>query len=252
VTIPGGARQGLRGHSRRVGVSGYQVGYQVGDRVFGVVTKPFLGDGSFADYVTVPTAVGIAKLPGAIDFTEGATLGLAGAAAVASVDAAQLQPGLTVLIAGATGGVGNQAVQLAAKSGATVIATARTEEEKQLVTGLGATETVDYTGDVAAAVRETHPGGADVVLHFAGDPAALLVAVRNGGKFVSTIAGSPEQLPTEDATVVGIYANPDAATLNRCATNHADGITRISIQRTYRLDEARPRSPTSPAARSAS
>jgi NADPH:quinone reductase len=119
-----------------------------------------------------------------------------------------------------------------------VIATARTEEEKQLVTDLGATETVDYTGDVAAAVRETHPDGADVVLHFAGDPAALLAAVRNGGRFVSTIVGSPKQLPTEDATVVGIYANPDAATLNRCAANHAGGITRISIQRTYRLDEA--------------
>ena len=36
-------------------------GYQVGDRVFGVVTKPYLGDGSFAEYVTVPTEVGLAK-----------------------------------------------------------------------------------------------------------------------------------------------------------------------------------------------
>jgi NADPH2:quinone reductase len=93
--------------------------YQVGDRVFGVVTKPYLGDGSFAEYVTVATAVGIAKLPESIDFTEGATLGLAGATALASVNAAELQPGQTVLIAGATGGVGNQAIQLAAKAGAT-------------------------------------------------------------------------------------------------------------------------------------
>src|SRR3954449_1528389 len=37
--------------------------YQVGDRVFGVVTKPFLGDGSFAEYVTVATGVGLAPLP---------------------------------------------------------------------------------------------------------------------------------------------------------------------------------------------
>src|SRR3954470_22417700 len=38
-------------------------GYAVGDRVFGVVTKAFLGDGSFGQYVTVPVAVGIAHLP---------------------------------------------------------------------------------------------------------------------------------------------------------------------------------------------
>ena len=99
-------------------------GYQVGDRVFGVVTKPFLGDGSFAEYVTVPIAVGIATLPEEVAFADGAALGLAGAAAHHAVDAAELQPGQTVLVAGATGGVGNQAVQLAAKAGAHVIATA--------------------------------------------------------------------------------------------------------------------------------
>jgi Alcohol dehydrogenase GroES-like domain len=38
-------------------------GYQVGDRVFGVVMKDALGDGSFGEYVTVPVAFGIAKLP---------------------------------------------------------------------------------------------------------------------------------------------------------------------------------------------
>ena len=213
------------------------IDYQVGQRVFGVVTKPYLGDGSFAEYVTVATAVGLARLPESIDFTEGATLGLAGAAAIAAVDAAALQPGQSVLIAGATGGVGNQAVQLAAKAGAKVLATATSEQEKQLVTELGATETLDYTGDITAKVRETHPAGVDVVLHFAGDPAALLATVRPGGRFVSTLIMSPEQLPTEDATVIGIYANPDRATLDRCASNHAEHVTRVHLQRTYTLDE---------------
>ena len=50
--------------------------YAVGDRVFGIVTKPYLGDGSFAEYVTVPTAIGIAKLPESVSFTDGAGLGL--------------------------------------------------------------------------------------------------------------------------------------------------------------------------------
>jgi len=213
-------------------------GYAVGDRVFGVVTKPYLGDGSFAEYVTVPTVVGLAKLPEQLDFTEGATLGLAGAAAVAAVDAAALQPGQAVLIAGATGGVGNQAIQLMAHAGATVIATAHTEDERQLVTDLGATETVDYTGEIAPAVLKNHPDGVDVVLHLAGDPGALLPAVRVGGRLVSTIVSSAEQLPTEEATVVGIYASPDPATLARCAINRTEGITRVTIQRSYALEQA--------------
>ena len=52
--------------------------YTAGERVFGVVTKPYLGDGSFGEYVVVPVAVGLAKLPASVGFPEGAALGLAG------------------------------------------------------------------------------------------------------------------------------------------------------------------------------
>jgi len=48
---------------------------------------------------------------------------------------------------------------------------------------------------------------------------------------------SPQQLPTEDATVISIYANPDTATLARCAHNRAEDVTRVHLQRTYTLDE---------------
>jgi NADPH:quinone reductase len=211
--------------------------YQVGDRVFGVVTKPYLGDGSFAEYVTVATAVGLAKLPDEIDFVEGAALGLAGVAAIQAVDAAELQPGQTVLVAGATGGVGNQAVQLAANAGAQVVATAATEDEQTLVTDLGAAATVDYTGDLAAAMRQAHPHGVDVVLHFAGDPTSALAGLRPGGRFISTLIMSPDQIPTEDAKVVAIYATPDTATLQRVAQHHADGHTRVRVQQTQPLDQ---------------
>jgi NADPH:quinone reductase len=211
--------------------------YRVGDRVFGVVTKPYLGDGSFAEYVTVATEVGVAKLPDGVDFVEGAALGLAGAAAIQAVDAAEVQPGQTVLVVGATGGVGNRAVHLAANTGAHVVATAATDDEQALVTGLGATTTVDHTGDLTAGVRQTHPDGVDVVLHFAGDPTAALTALRPAGRFVSTLIMSPDQLPTEDATVVAVYANPDPATLQRAARHHADGDTRVHIQQTSSLDQ---------------
>lgn len=214
------------------------VEFQVGDRVFGVVTKPYLGDGSFAEYVTVPTSIGIAMLPEQLEFLEGAALGLAGVTAIAIIEAADLQPGQTVLITGATGGVGNQLVQLASKSGATVVATARTPAGTALVTAFGATTTLDYVGDVAAATRAVHPRGVDVVIHLAGDPSALLPAVRDGGRLVTTLIGSPEQLPSDHATVITVVANPDGRTLWRAARHEADGTTRVEIQATYPLDLA--------------
>jgi NADPH:quinone reductase-like Zn-dependent oxidoreductase len=208
-------------------------GYAVGDRVFGVVTKAFLGDGSLGEYVTVPVAVGLAQLPGDVSFTDGAALGLAGSAALDAVAAADLKPGERVLVSGATGGVGNWVVQLAARAGATVIATARTDEEKALVTGLGAAETVDYTGDVAAQVKDI-----DVIFHLAGDPAAMAGALRDGGRLISTLSASAEQLGLAADSVVGIFANPAPETLDRLAAHHAGGETRLVIERTYPITEA--------------
>ncbi|UFS58091.1 NADP-dependent oxidoreductase [Subtercola endophyticus] len=214
-------------------------GYEIGDRVFGVVTKDFLGDGSFAEFVTVPVTIGVAKLPDTVTFIEAAGLGLAGTAAADSFDAAQVTTGTTVLIAGATGGVGTQALQLALRAGADVIVTAHSTEELEAVKALGATQIVDYTGDVAAQVRALRADGVDVVLHFAGDPAALASATKKGGRFVSTLAQSAEQLGgAEDVEFISIYATPTTPTLDRLAKNQAEGHTAVSIQRAYPLAEA--------------
>lgn len=213
-------------------------GFSAGDRVFGVVTKPFLGDGSFAEYVTVPVAVGLARLPDGISFTDAAALGLAGTAAADAFDAARIGEGTIVLVSGATGGVGTQAVQLAARARARVIATAHSPEGVARVRELGATETVDHTGDVAAQVAAIAPAGVDVALHFAGDPATLAGVVSAGGRLVSTLLRSPDQVPAEGIEVVPVYAAPTASTLDRLARNHAEGHTKVIIEQVYELDQA--------------
>lgn len=211
--------------------------FAAGDRVFGVVTKPFLGDGSFGELVSVPASVGVAALPQAVSFVEGAALGLAGTAAATAVDAARIAPGHTVLIVGATGGVGTQAVQRAARAGATVIATAHTEAEQALVRELGAQHTVDHTGDLASAVRSLSPDGVDTVLHFAGDAGSVLPLVRTGGTFVSTLLGSADELPSDTVTVAPVYANPTPEMLDRLAAAQADGSTTVTVQQTYPLEQ---------------
>lgn len=212
-------------------------GYAAGDRVFGVVTKDYLGDGSFADYVTVPTAVGVARLPDGVDFVHGAALGLAGAAAMACIDAADPAPGRTILVTGATGGVGNQVVQLASHAGAHVIATGSTEAERQLVRRLGASEVVDYREDVTGTVRSAHPEGVDVVIHLAGDAGALVPTLREGGTLVSTLVFSTEGFPQVPDVFVPIAANPTPELLGRLAANQVDGLTSVTIQRAYSLTD---------------
>ncbi|NHI17538.1 NADP-dependent oxidoreductase [Microbacterium excoecariae] len=212
--------------------------FAVGDKVFGVVNKPDLGDGSFGEYVTVPVAVGVARIPDGVTYEEAAALGLAGTAAVDAFDASGSGEGHTVLVAGATGGVGQQAVQLAAGAGAKVIATAGSDEGRAKVSALGAASTIDYAGDIVEQVRAAHPDGVDAVLHFAGDPVELGAVLKPGGVLVSTLVMDPSQLQLDDVQIVPIFAQSTGATLERIARNHVDGVTGVTVQRVYSLEEA--------------
>jgi NADPH:quinone reductase-like Zn-dependent oxidoreductase len=211
-------------------------GFAVGDRVFGTVTKEFLGDGSFAEYVSVPVQLGIAHLPETVSFVDGAALGLAGAAAHGVVDTARIDADTSVLVVGATGGVGVQVVQLAAAAGATVAATSGTEAEAELLRNLGATAVIDRTGDIVEQTREVLPDGADVIIHLAGDP-AVAAAAREGGMLVSTIVFDPAQVPSSTVTLVPVMANPIPQLLARIADAQVAGHTRAVIQQTFTLDQ---------------
>ncbi|MEU5567636.1 NADP-dependent oxidoreductase [Micromonospora musae] len=204
--------------------------FAVGDKVFGVVTKAFLGDGAFGEYVTVPQEIGIAKLPKGVDIAAAGAVGLAGTAAVDALDAVAPQPGETVLICGATGGVGAIAVQYAAAAGARVIATAK-PGEADFVRGLGAHDVVDHTGDLPAQVRAASPAGVDVVLHLAGDSAALITLLTEKGRIASTLG------PVDHPASTAVMATPTESTLDRLAGDLAAGRLSVPVASAYPLDE---------------
>jgi len=213
-------------------------GFAAGDRVFGVVSDPSpLSSRSFAEYLAVPAGPNLTRIPEGVDFASAGVLGLAGTAALQAVDAIAPTAGETVLISGAKGGVGAYAVQLGAARGATVIATAKPGEDADLVRDLGASHTVDYTGDVAAQVRAIQPDGVDAVLHFAGDGTQLGELCVPGGRLASTLIMSLEQLPVPHAEVASVFASSDAATLDRLAAEVAAGRLKTPIQHTYTLDQ---------------
>jgi NADPH2:quinone reductase len=211
-------------------------GFAEGDTVFGVVMKPELGDGSFGERVATPAAFA-ARVPEGVDAATSGALGLAGTAAHDAVEAVEPQHGETVLVSGATGGVGIIAVQLLKSRGAHVIATASTDDEIAFVRDHGTDDVVDYHGDLVAPVKDKHPHGVEAVLHFAGDGAALAALLIPGGRIASTLGLTPEQLGRDDVTLTSIMANPGIGTLTNLADAAAAGIIRVPIMRTYGLED---------------
>ncbi|MCB1246322.1 MAG: alcohol dehydrogenase catalytic domain-containing protein, partial [Acidimicrobiia bacterium] len=110
----------------------------VGDRVAvtGVV-------GAFAEQWLVP-ATSCLPLPAGVSFEAGATVSVTyGTSYHALKQRARLEPGETLLVLGAAGGVGSAAVEIAAHMGAIVIAAASTDEKLAFCRGIGATEIVN-------------------------------------------------------------------------------------------------------------
>jgi NADPH:quinone reductase-like Zn-dependent oxidoreductase len=212
-------------------------GFTAGDQVFGVVMKQFLGDGGLGEYLTVGAGYGLTHLPDGLSHADAGALGLAGTAALNAVDAVGAAEGHTVLVGGASGGVGAYAIQLAAARGAQVIATAKPGAEAALVRELGAAHVVDYTGDLAGQVRAIAPGGVEAALHFAGDAAQLADLLASGGRLASTLGVGPDALDRSDATVIPVMANPDRSTLDRLAADAASGRLRVPVTRTYPLSD---------------
>jgi len=129
----------------------------VGADVFGFVlhADPSVGRGAWAERITVAEA-GVASRPSGVDLAAAGTTPLAGVTALSAVDAVSLKTGESVLIVGATGGVGSFAVQMAVLAGAKVIAPGLPEDEEYL-RGLGVAAVVARDGDVAAACGRCEP-----------------------------------------------------------------------------------------------
>jgi len=211
----------------------------VGDRVAGVIPGMALSPktGSLAEYVALP-AEAVAVVPPGVSAEAAATTGLAGVAALDSLDALDIQAGDTVLISGATGGVGSIALQLALAAGATVIATGRPGEEEEYVRSLGAQHVVDWSGDLAEQVKALAPQGVDKVVHAAGDPAAVGATLRSGAIVASPRSADNAQLGRDDVTAVQVMAAATGEKVARLLDLVAAGSLRVNVETTVPLDRA--------------
>ncbi len=161
-----------------------------GDRIFGSAAK-----GSYAEYVAVAVTRPVAKTPSALDDVHAAALPGAGITGLACVEATGVGGGDTLLIVGATGGVGGFATQIARARGVRVIAAALSHSA-DTARAFGATDVIAVDrSDLVTTVKASHPQGVDGVIDLVSDSAALqriASLLRPGGRAVSTIGSADE------------------------------------------------------------
>jgi NADPH:quinone reductase-like Zn-dependent oxidoreductase len=211
-------------------------GFAVGDTVIGFL--PMAGDGGAAEYALAP-AEALVAAPTSIPLEDAAGLPSVGLTAwQALFDEADLRPGQRVLIVGAGGPVGGYAVQLAARAGAHVIATA-SPRSRDSVLAAGADEVVDHTTtSLLDAVTEP----VDVLLNLAPlDPdefTGLVALVKDGGVVVSTTAWMPAPSDEERGVRgVVVFVRSDAGELAELVSRVDRGELRVEIGRRVPLSE---------------
>lgn len=212
-----------------------------GDDVYGYLFKPVVGGGAYAEYVSAPATI-VAKKPESVGFAEAAALPTPGLTAMDLVDAVDPGEGETVLIVGATGGVGSYAVQLAARRGARVIATARRANEA-FVRELGAAETIDHTReDLVGSALVAHPDGIEAIIDLASDREALgriAGLVKRGGRIASSAyAADAEDLAGRGIVATNVGMQPDARRLAELARLVDAGEISVGLERTFPLEKA--------------
>ena len=213
--------------------------FSVGDEVFGMLRET---PGSLAEYaIANAESTLVARRPAGLEPVRAAAVPEVGLTALTMAHAAGVQQGESVLVVGATGGVGTFLVQLAAKAGARVIACAR-PEHADYVRSLGAIDTIDHSSqDVVEEARRRCPGGVDVLFDVVNLGPALVQsagAVRDGGRVVSALFGPEEAAYGRGLKVSNVFLAAQPGQLYELGSRAADGDLRVEVSRTYAFDEA--------------
>lgn len=215
-------------------------GFAPGDRVY---ATGFLNPrgGFYAEYAAVSADL-VSPIPGGLTAEQAAVVGGVGTTALRGLDdTLKLQPGESVMIFGAGGGIGHVAVQLARRMGARVLAVASGADGVALAERIGADAVVEgRAGDVLAAARAFAPGGLDAALLTAGGEAAdtALRAMREGGRAAYPTGVQPEPSAPEGVRLDVYNGEPDRDILDRLNRLIAAGPFDVHVARTFPLEQA--------------
>ena len=164
--------------------------FTVGDEVFGYIGGVRGSPGAYASMVAVDSAL-LAFAPRSIPLAHAAALPLAGLTALDALERSGVGCGTSLLILGATGGVGQLAVQMARALGAVIHAGVRSSDKLGAALDLGADTafSLDRESPVDHGLRVTGDTGFDVIIDCTAgiDLGLMLTALRDGGQLVSLV-----------------------------------------------------------------
>lgn len=211
--------------------------FDTGDRVYAYGFMNPKG-GFYAEYTVIPEDE-VSKVPDTLSLEEAGTLAVDGLTALAGLDMVKLARGQTLLVLGASGGVGHLALQLAKTMGARVMAIASGADGVDLARRLGADEAIEgHGGDIVPKARAFAPAGFDAVLVLAGaGPEDVAVLVREGGRlaYPNGVEPPPRGAPSINVQAYDGYHGRDALErLNRFVARNA---FHVEVSRTYALEE---------------
>lgn len=195
--------------------------------------------GCHAQYRVLHQDGPLARKPARLSFEEAASLCFGATTALHFLRKGALKPGETILVVGASGGVGTALVQLAKHQGAHVTGVTSTAN-LDLVKSLGADRVIDYTREDPLAGVDAY----DIIADTVGTApfARARHALKHGGRFLGIAAGLPDMLAAAWAPVTGrrVVAGPadeSPASVRQVAELAEAGILRPVIGRTYEWNE---------------
>ena len=170
----------------------------LGRRVWCYGAQSYRPFGTAAEYTVVPVKQ-VAPLPENVPMEQGACLGIPGITAHRAVHVAGPVEGRTVLVQGGAGAVGACAVQLAHQAGARVIATCRSESDKEIARRAGADEVLLTDEKLLERIQSAAPGGVNHIVEVAfGANIKTDIAVLTQGGSIATYATN---VPTPEIPV---------------------------------------------------
>ena len=224
-----------------VAAVGKQVkGFKEGDRVYGAVLGNPKG-GFYAEYASVKGEY-VSRIPDKLSFEQaGVMLSDAVTGLRGLDDILGLKRGESVMIFGASGGIGHMALQLAKRIGARVFAVASGDDGVSLAKRLGADAVAEgHRDDVVVAARTFAPGGVDAALVTAGGEAAdrALTAVRDGGRVAHPNGVEPVPNARAGVKVTAYDGEPDHQIIDKLNRLIEAGPFEVHIAHTFPLEQA--------------
>ncbi len=204
-------------------------GFPKGMRVMG------LANGTYAEFTTVKADV-LCPIPDRLSFERAAALPLVLTTGAQLIErAVKVQPGWTILVTGATGGVGRTAVHVARKHGAHVIAGVKSSQREE-ASSLGADRVISLQDENDLASLRDLDAIADTV---GGETIGRLLRTIKPGGVLGSVVGEPKEAAGMNIQVHAFMAQPDASRLYELADDVARGEFDIPIAKVFRLDEVR-------------